>query len=112
MDFVKNCFIKYVLSSGWLRGLRGGSGLQTYQDALIEEIFQFQDKMKFVINEKEPTEVSTWDGKVNGYLSHYQLEKLARQTSILGPVAGIHGRDIEQDLMNLRGYLVSERKFE
>ena len=64
------------------------------------------------MKEKEPIEVSTWDGRVTGYLSHYLLDKLAKQIGILGPLGGLYGRDIEQYLMNLRGDLISERKFE
>ena len=108
--FCQKLFYKVCTFVWMANGIKRGSGLQAYQDALIEEVFQLNDKMKFVIDEKEPTEVTTWDGKVNGYLSHYQF--LAGQICILGPVAGLYGRDIEQYLMDLRGHLISERKLE
>ena len=59
--FCQKLFYK-VCTFIWINnGIQLGAQLQAYQDALIEDVFQYKNKKSFVINEKEPTEVSTWD---------------------------------------------------
>ena len=58
------------------------------------------------------TEVTTFDGQYSGYLSYKDLTNLVKQICILGPLAGMYGRDIEQEMMHpTTGYYISERKF-
>ena len=52
-----------------------GENFQSYQDALIEDVFHWRHKMDFIKKEKEPTEVSIWDGKYIGFVNHFFLEK-------------------------------------
>ena len=47
-----------------------------------------------------------------GYISHWYLEKLASQISCLGPIAGLFGRDIEQEIMAMKTNYMSVVKFE
>ena len=68
--------------------------------------------MGFVRKEKEPTEISTWDCKYYGCVSHFYLEKLASQINILGPIGGLYGRDIEQEVMYIQSHKISMAKFE
>ena len=56
--------------------------------------------------------MTTFDGQHGGYLSYKDLTDLGKQICILGPLAGMYGRDIEQEIMHpTTGYYISERKF-
>ena len=67
--------------------------------------------MDFVKKEKEPTEVSTWDGKYYGSISHLNSERLATPISVLGLIGGLYGRDTEQ-IMYTNSHKISMVKFE
>ena len=89
-----------------------GTELRRYQDALMENVFQHKNKHTFLHQEKLDTEVTTFDGQLIGFISWDDLKKIVGQFSVLGPIAGLYGRNIEQELMHLqRGYYISERKF-
>ena len=97
----------------WLANdISKGEQIQKHQDAVITEIFGYEDKKEFLRNERKPTEVSTWDGKDRALISHDELTKMAEMVSILGPLAGVDGRDIEQLLMGYdKPTLIPEKKF-
>ena len=80
-------------------GIETGPEIRNYQDALIEEVFGYGDKTEFIKGEKRATEVSTWDGRYRGYMSHEHLQTMAKWVCIIGPFAAMYGRDIEQYLM-------------
>ena len=111
-EFAQKLFYKVCAFIWTVNGVPKGREMQQYQDAVIETVFHWRDKMDFVRKEKEPTEVSTWDGQYYGSISHSYLEKLATQISCLGPIAGLYGRDIEQEIMAARTNYISMVKFE
>ena len=76
-----------------------GEDIQHYQDAVITEIFGYTDKRDFIKTERQPTEVTTWDGKDRALASHSYLEKMVTEIGIFGPLAAVYGREIEQLLM-------------
>ena len=49
--------------------------------------------------ERQPIDVTTWDGKDRALISHAYLEEMVTEIGILGPLAAVYGRDIEQLLM-------------
>ena len=73
-DFAQKLFYKVCAFIWSANGVAKGKEMQLYQDALIEGIFGWRDKVDFVRKEKEPTEISTWDGKYYGCASHFYLE--------------------------------------
>ena len=77
-----------------------GKELRNYQDALIDNIFGHRDIEYFVKNQKTDTIVTTFDGYYTGYLAYEDLERLARQICVLGPIAGVFGRQLEQWLIS------------
>ena len=77
-----------------------GKELCTCQDALIDNIFGHRDIEYFVKNQKTDTIVTTYDGYYTGYLAYEDLERLARQICVLGPIAGVFGRQLEQWLIS------------
>ena len=55
----------------WLANdITKGDDIQKHQDAVITDIFGYEDKKEFLRNERKPTEVSTWDGKDRALISH------------------------------------------
>ena len=73
--------------------------MQKYQDAPITEVFGYADKREFLRKESEPTNVTTWDGKGRALISPQYMTKMVTEIGILGPLAGVYGREIEQLLM-------------
>ena len=110
-DFAQKLFYKVCAFIWAASGVQKGKDIQAYQDALIEDVFGWRHKMDFIKKEKEPTEVSTWDGKYIGYVNHFHLEKMAAQIGILGPIGGLYGCDIEQEIMSLKSPIISMMKF-
>ena len=49
-------------------------------------------------NQKTDTPVKTFDGQFEGYLAWEGLEKIVSQVCVLGPIAGVYGRLVEQFL--------------
>ena len=57
-------------------------------------------------------EATIVDGQLIGFISYVDLKKLVRQICVLGPLAGMYGRDNEQEMMRPKaGYYISEQKF-
>ena len=73
--------------------------MQKYQDALITEVFGYTDKRDFLEKERQPTDVTTWDGKDRALISHAYSDKMVTEIGILGPLAAVYGREIEQLLV-------------
>ena len=98
----------------WIaNGIEMGPELKKYQDAVIENVFQYKNKFHFLSQEKLDTEVTTFDGQFTGFLCWGDLKKLLAQVSVLGPIAGMCGRRIEQLIMNPKGktFYIPEREF-
>ena len=49
--------------------------------------------------ERQATEVTTWDGKDRALISPTYLDKMVTEIGILGPLAAVYGREVEQYLM-------------
>ena len=77
-----------------------GAELRAYQDALIDNIFGHRSIDYFVKNPKTDTIVTTFDGKFTGYLVYDDLAQVGRQICVLGPIAGVFGRQLEQWLIS------------
>ena len=54
----------------------------------------------FVKNQKTDTIVTTFDGKFMDYLAYDEHERLGKQICVLGPIAGVFGRPLEQWLIS------------
>ena len=89
-----------------------GSDIKRYQDAVIEEVFGYTDKYQFLKYENQATEVTTWDGKGRAWISQCYLNKMVIEIGILRPVASVHGREVEQYLMEKMPDTIPERIFE
>ena len=77
-----------------------GKELRNYQDALIDSVFGHRDIENFVRNQKTDTCVTTFDGYYTGFLAYNELEQIGRQICVLGPIAGVFGRQLEQWLIS------------
>ena len=73
--------------------------LWAHQDALIEGVFGYRGKRDFLATLKKPTDVWTFNGKYFGKISDEHLQNLWKQVGIIGPIAAMLGRDIEQEFI-------------
>ena len=81
----------------WIaNGVQTGTEVRRYQDVLIENVFRYKNKRVFLDQEQLDIEAATFDGQLTGFVSYDDLKKLVRQICVLGPLAGMYGRDIEQ----------------
>ena len=57
--------------------------------------------------------MTTFDGQFTGFLCWDDLKKIVAQVSVLGPIAGMYGRKIEQIIMNpkRKTFYILEREF-
>ena len=57
--------------------------------------------------------MTTFDGQFTGFLCWDDLKKLVGQVSVLGPIAGMYGRKIEQVLIHpkRKTFYIPEREF-
>ena len=86
-----------VCTSIWLANKV--DNLFEHQDALIEGVFNYYDKKGFMATLKSPTDVTTFNGKYHGRISDAHLQSMVQQVGILGPIAALFGRDIEQEFI-------------
>ena len=47
--------------------------------------------------------MSTWDGQFWGYVSKATIQELGKRVNILGPLAGVFGRDLELEVATHQG---------
>ena len=68
-----------VMTRTWIMlDIDKGAELRNYQDALIDNIFGHRSIDHFVKNQRTDTIVTTFDGKVTGYLAYDELEKAGK----------------------------------
>ena len=90
-----------------------GTELRKYQDVVIENVFQYRNKHAFLDQEKKDTQVRTFDGQFIGFLTWEDRKTLVGQVSVLGPIAGLYGRIIEQFIIHpkRKTFYIPERVF-
>ena len=94
-------------------GIQRGHEVQQYQNALIEDVFGYTDRKLFLNQLSMPTEVETFNGEYSGYITEDFLKKLVTRIMIVGPLAAIFGRCIEQEIMKgTCKYFIKESEFE
>ena len=72
----------------WIaNGIQRGQEVQQYQNALIEDVFGYNDRKEFVNRNNLPTEVETFNGEYSGYITEDFLKKLVTRIMIVGPFA-------------------------
>ena len=73
--------------------------MHEYQDALITTVFGYDDKDEFLDKTKQAMTVTTWDGKDRALISTDYIHKMFKEICMLGPLAGVYGREVQQILM-------------
>ena len=89
-----------------------GGDIKRYQDVVIKEVFGYSDKHQFLKYENPATEVTTWAGKDRALISSTYLNRMVTDIGILGPLAGVYGREVEQYLMEKMPETIPENIFE
>ena len=93
-------FYEFMTRTWILIDVDKGTELQNYQDALIDNVFGHRSIDYFVKNQKTDTVVNTYDGRFTGDLAYEELAHFGRQICVLGPIAGVFGRQLEQWLIS------------
>ena len=89
-----------------------GHDMREYQDALITHVFGYTYKDDFLPKLKSSLSVVTWDGKNQVRLDSEYIERMFKEVLLLGPLAAMYGREIEQILIqNYMPEMVSEDEF-
>ena len=87
--------------------------MREYQDALITHVFGYSHKDDFLPKVKSSLNVMTWDGKSRIMLEAAYIDNMFKEIILLGPLAAMYGREIEQILIqNYMPEMVSEVEFE
>ena len=73
--------------------------MHEYQDALISSAFGYEDKQEFLDKQDQAMTVTTWDGKDRALISTDYIHKMFEEICMLGPLAGVYGREVQQILM-------------
>ena len=81
-------------------GVDKGTELQNHQDALIDNVFGHRGIPYLVKNQKTDTITHTYDGRFRGFLAYEELAQFGKQICVLGPIAGVFGRQLEQYLIS------------
>jgi len=105
---VQKLFYEFMTRTWIMLDIDKGRELRNYQDTLIDNIFGHRSIDYFVKNQKTDTIVTTFDGEFTGYLAYDELERLGRQICVLGPIAGVFGRQLEQWLISPNRKLYEE----
>ena len=89
-----------------------GDEMREYQDALIEHVLGYNYKQDFMPKLRSALSVVSWDGKNQITLEANYIEKMCKEVLLLGPLAAMYGREIEQILIqNYMPETVSEVEF-
>ena len=70
------------------------------QRALITSTFKIADVREFRHKVERAVQVTTWDGKEQLWMTKDQVERMAKEVCILGPMAAMFGREFQQTLMS------------
>ena len=73
--------------------------LWKHQSTLINKVFGIYDVNDFIWRKNNDQWVPTWDNKVRVCISKEQAISVHKEASILGPLAAMFGRELQQFLM-------------
>ena len=97
----------------WRSNESQGPDMREYQDALVTHVFGYTHKDDFLPKVKSSLNVMTWDGKTRIMLEATYIDKMFEEILLLGPLAAMYGREIEQILIqNHMPELISEADFD
>ena len=84
--------------------------LWKHQSTLITKLFDIYDVNDFIWGKNNDQWVPTWDNKVRVCISKEQAISVHKEASILGPLAAMFGRELQQFLMqNPKATLIKQQ---
>ena len=69
------------------------------QKSLVESVFKAGDIREYVKSLGQSIQVMTWDQKVMVWMTSGQIHEMFLETSIIGPLAAMFGREFQQYLL-------------
>ena len=89
-----------------------GDEMREYQDVLITHVLGYNYKQGFLQKLKSSLNVVSWDGSSQIRLEATYIERMVKEILLLGPLAAMYGREIQQILIqNYMPEMVSEEEF-
>ena len=89
-----------------------GDEMREYQDALITHVLGYNYKQDFIQKLRSSLSVVSWDGSNQIRLEATYIERMVKEILLLGPLAAMFGREIQQILIqNYMPEMVSEEEF-
>ena len=87
--------------------------LWRHQSTLINKVFGIQNVADFIWRKKNPQYVPTWDNKTRIMMDKDQVVSVHKEACILGPLAALFGRELQQFLMtNPQAKLIKQQDFQ
>ena len=87
--------------------------LWKHQSTLINKLFGIYDVNDFIWRKNNDQWVPTWDNKTRVRMTKDQIISIHKEACILGPLAALFGRDLQQFLMqNPKAALIKQEEMQ
>ena len=100
-EFTQKLFMRCITWTLMNNDIKG-QALQVRQDAVVGHLFRDDPKTWFR-RYTQDTWMTRWDAQCQGYVSQRTLQEISKKVNILGPIAGVFGRDLEMELTTQQG---------
>ena len=83
----------------WEKNKLSARQVEEHQASLLTSVFKITDIREFKESLKASVSVTTWDGKTRVWMSVDQIARMYKEMCLLGPLAAMFGREVQQTLM-------------
>ena len=83
----------------WGKNRLNAHQMHAHQVSLLTSVFKVPSVRDFMDKLDQPVQVTTWDGKELVWMTADQIDKMHKETCLLGPMAAMFGREVQQVLM-------------
>ena len=84
----------------WVKNGLNANQMHQHQVTLLTSVFKVPDLRDFMEKVDQPVQVTTWDGKELVWMTADQIDRMHKETCLLGPMAAMFGREVQQFLMS------------
>ena len=84
----------------WVKNKLSDEQINEHQLSLLTTVFNVSEIREFKEKLETPVSVTTWDGQTRVWMSVDQVDRMYREMCLLGPMAAMFGREVQQTLMS------------